>query len=76
MNNGHTQKRVEMLFPDTGQELETGVVFGIFQVDRLLPLGHQAHQALPGSQAGDADLLLVEALGGAKYKRPLAGSRM
>ena len=73
VDDRYTEEGVITLFADVGQELETGVVLGVLQVDRLLPLGHQPYQALSGGQAGDAYLLLVQPLSGAEYVAPGIG---
>ena len=48
---------MELLLAQVGQELETGVALGVFEVDGLLALGHKAYQALTRREAGDPDLL-------------------
>ena len=50
MNDGHTQERVERLLANTGQQAKPGVIFRIFQIDRLSPFGNQADQTIAGSE--------------------------
>ena len=70
VNDGHAQKCVKVLLPNTGKELKVGMILGFFKVDRLSSLCDQTDQALALRKAGHTHQLLVESLGRLKHLAP------
>ena len=65
---------MEFLLTQVGEELETGVALGVFEVDGFFPFGHESDQAFTRLEAGDPYLLRVEALSGLEHE--VAGIRV
>jgi hypothetical protein len=76
VNDRHPEKGVEGFLADVGQQTEVGMQLRVLEVDRLLALGDQAHQALAGFQGDLAHQPRIQALGGAKHIALASRSRM
>ena len=74
MDDGGAQERCKPLFAGFGKVTVARVGSGVFQVERLFPGAHQAHQALVGRHADLADGALVEAFG--RHQHEAVGFRV
>ena len=68
VDDGHAQEGVEGFLAEALDQLEAGVAIGNLQVERLLALGDEAHQPLPGGQAGQSNLFGIQPLGGTEHQ--------